>query len=324
MGWQDRDYASPRGYAYGRVGGSRGGLLGGRSIVTVLIGINAVVYVLGAMSPAVDRWLTGYETISPMGVLTLHFGVAELRAVSVLHGQVWRLITAQYLHAGTWHLLFNMIALHFLGRPLERMWSPRKFFTIYTVSGLAGNVFYTVLGATEVIHPVTAAIGASGCIYGLLGIVAVLFPTATVYVYMLFPIRIRTAAMIFGGIAFFTVLQRGENYGGEACHLAGLVFGVWWAVKGDRWWALQGRDLWARYRPGSGRRAVGRGSVASPGGFVASVTQHRADAATIDRILRKVHDGGIHTLTDAEKCALRDATDRERRRNAGADRVDRL
>ena len=40
-----------------------------------------------------------------------------------------------------------------------------------------------------------------------------------------------------GVIAFMAVVERDWNYGGQACHLAGLAFGVWWAVHGDEWGA---------------------------------------------------------------------------------------
>jgi hypothetical protein len=42
------------------------------------------------------------------------------------------------------------------------------------------------------------------------------------------------------------VIERGANYGGEACHLAGLAFGVWWALHGDEWWS---NSDWAWKRP---------------------------------------------------------------------------
>jgi len=184
--------------------------------------INVALHVLPIFIRGLDRIIFNHGALQPQ---------------AVFQGQIWRLITAQYLHASHMHLLLNMLALHFLGRPLARLWTTRKFFWIYTACGLCGNLFYVVLGWRGVIHPAGTAVGASGCIYGLLGIVAVLFPHAVVYIYLLFPIRIRTAAMIFGGIAFLRVVERGQNYGGEACHLAGLVFGVWWAMKGERWWA---------------------------------------------------------------------------------------
>ena len=300
MGWQDRDYA--RDETVGRPGRRvfQPPLLGGRSIVTILIVINVAVYVLGNLGPSIEKTIYG-------------FGAMETRAV--MHGQIWRLFTAQYLHGGVFHLLINMLVLHFLGRPLERLWSPKRFLTIYTLCGLAGYVFYTILGNSGVIHPETPAVGASGCIFGLLGIAAVLFPTATVYVYFLFPIKIRTAAYIFGAIALYSIIIRGSNYGGEACHLAGLGFGVWWAMKGEAWWAMRQVRM-------PRRRSASKG--ARPVGFKARVAERREDAETIDRILRKVYDGGIHSLSDREKKSLQEATERQQRRDKEAGRVDRL
>jgi membrane associated rhomboid family serine protease len=322
MSWQERDYASQpaRGYApgggtarYGAGPGWRGAgpswCIGG-SIVTTLIVINVAVFLLEAISPALKEIISGVYGMAFGGVVGKP-GLFEMRSDLVARGQIWRLITAQYLHAGTWHILFNMIALHFLGRPLEQMWSVRRFFGIYTACGVIGNIFYTFVVTSSV-----PAVGASGSIYGLLGIVAVMFPHATVYIYFLFPLKIRTAAIILGVIAFLTIQSRGGNYGGEACHLAGLVFGVWWAMRGDAWWSS---TQWRFLPRGSGRARRGPTKT-----YQERVGRRRADQETIDRILRKVYDGGIHSLTEAEKRTLQDATERQRRRDAEMGRVDRV
>lgn len=322
MGWQDRDYA--RGVAPARPGWTQrpysGG--GGRSIVTTLIVINVVLYVLGSLFPTFGELLSGGQRRTPFGI-EIKPGIAEMRADLVMRGQLWRLITAQYLHASIGHIFMNMLVLHFLGRSLEQMWSARKFVAIYTMCGIAGNVFFTILAARGVIPTWMPAVGASGCIYGLLGIAAVLFPHATVYIYFLFPMKIRTVAYIFGGIALFSIIQRGANYGGEACHLAGLGFGVWWAMKGDGWWISRGQYTFSRFTQrfrSSGKRAPTR----SAGGFAAKMAERRDDADTIDRILKKVYEGGIHSLSESEKRALRDATERQQQRERDAGRIDRL
>jgi membrane associated rhomboid family serine protease len=300
MSWYDRDYAQAGPAPWGRARPVRGSRLWGGSIVSTLIAINVVVYVLGAFSPTLAEYLYG-------------FGMMQSEAV--MNGQVWRLITAQYLHGGTGHLLLNMIGLHFLGRPLEQMWSARKFFVIYSVCGLIGNVFYTILGSRGVLDPRMPAVGASGSIYGLLGIVAVMFPHATVFLMFMFPMKIRTAALVFGGIAFLTVLERGPNYSGEACHLAGLLFGAWWAWKGDGWWQ---RTEWRVPKRGVRARPI-KGTS-----FAEQTSQRRDDAELIDRILRKVYEGGIHSLNESEKRALQEATERQRQREQEFDRADRM
>jgi membrane associated rhomboid family serine protease len=316
MGWQDRDYASPargQGPRYRTLGTDGFGVFGaagGRSIVTTLIIINVAVHFLASIAPNLGIWIYDY-------------GAMQGRAV--LHGQVWRLITAQYLHDNhsLMHLLFNMIGLHFLGRPLESMWSPRKFVAVYTLCGVCGNLFFTLLGVTGAISLNVPAVGASGCILGLLGVVAVLFPHARILLFFIIPMKIRTAAFLFAGIAYWTILQRGANYGGEACHLAGLGFGVWWAMKGDAWWSRSGRYWWSRITSRSSAAAQPK-RKSQRGGFQARVEQRRVDSETIDRILKKVYDGGIHSLTEGEKQALQDATERKRQLEQEAGRVDRL
>jgi len=212
--------------------GSAPGARSRLSIVTALIWINVAIFAIVYINKDTYQRLCG---------------LGAMQSLAVAQGQLWRLFTAQYLHASPLHLLVNMVALHFLGRPLEERWSARKFFVIYTLCGLCGNMFYAILGTRGVIHPLQPAVGASGCIYGLLGIVAVLFPKAELYIYFLFPIRIRTAAILLGVISFLTVIERGGNYGGEACHLAGLAFGVWWALHGDEWWSATEWSLpWQR------------------------------------------------------------------------------
>ena len=313
MGWQDRDYArnEPRGHARrpsgSWIGGSRP-----RSIVTTLIVVNVVVFVLQVMTTAPGHSPV-YSTVGRLGAMTTDL---------VLRGEVWRLFTAQYLHANGNHILFNMIGLYFLGKALERIWSPKKFLVIYTLAGLAGNLSYLLLslgGWFGWISTKVPLVGASGCILGLLGVVAVLFPRAEVYVYFLFPVKIRTAAVVFGGLYALNIWQRGSNAGGDAAHLAGLAFGVWWAAMGDRWWAARGSRVLAGL---TGK--VGAAPKPGPGAWHRNMDQRKADAELIDKLLAKVYEGGLHSLTPAERKALTEATDRQRRQEQQAGRTDRL
>ncbi len=296
MGWQDRDYASeyhPPGRAsvvYGR------GMGRPRSVVTTLIIANVAVYVLCAMTGG-SRGGVFESPIFQFGAMT---------SEHVARGQVWRLITSDYLHWNTMHILMNMIGLHFLGRPLERIWGPRKFFGVYTVAGILGSVFYMLLTMLHVL-PLGVAAGASGCVLGLLGAAAVMFPHAEVYVYFLFPVKIRVVAVVLGGWYILNVLQGGRNAGGDACHLAGLAFGVWWVMKGELWW--------------TGRQRRGRAKPARRSDFKAGVQQRKVDAELIDRILTKVHDAGVTSLSDRERRALAEATERQRQEEHRFDRM---
>ena len=308
MSWQDREYAqSPFDSVRVRRSAGPARLIGG-SIVTTLIVINTAIFVIGALIPPVGKFLQGHQTYAPTHT-AIHHGWMELWAAAVFHGQVWRLFTAMYLHAGFEHLLMNMLTLHFLGRSLEQMWSPRKFFAVYTLAGLAGNLFFTLLAWKGVISIHVPAVGASGAIYGIIGVVAVLFPSATIYIYFLFPIKMRTAALVLGAMAFFAVVQRTHNYGGEACHLAGMVFGVWWAWRGDHWWRSTEWRL-PRFRKKL-RVAPGYQATTRPATEPREI--RRVDEAELDRVLGKVREGGIHSLSESEKEILRAATEEQQK-----------
>lgn len=329
MGWQERDYArEPVGRHGPRFGRGGGGLWGG-SIVKRLLVANIAMFLLCTLTPS-GRWIQGSDArLVPVRTPDGAVGVAlvrqpgwfEMITTQVLHGQVWRLVTSQYLHAGQFHIFANMIGLYFLGQALERVWGNKKFFVIYTVAGICGNLALMLAGIVGWIPPDVPAVGASGCILGLLGAAAVMFPHAEVYIYMLFPIKIRTAAIAFAAMYAFNVYNRGQNYGGDLCHLAGLAFGAWWAWRGERWWATRGFDAaQRRVHPPQGSWWSGMGK----GAWRRRVERRAADEEVVDRILAKVREGGIETLTDVEKRTLLEATERLRQEEARNGRVDRL
>jgi len=98
-------------------------------------------------------------------------GLLEHASVSrptVADGEVWRIVTAGFFHAGFFHLFFNMFALYILGGMLEPAIGRFRFGLIYFVSLLAGS-----FGAL-VAEPTAPTVGASGAIFGLMGAAVVI------------------------------------------------------------------------------------------------------------------------------------------------------
>lgn len=118
----------------------------------VLIGINLLVF-LGEM-------LSGASTTGGTGGLNDDGG---LFGPAVAAGDWWRIVTAGFLHAGLFHLFFNMFALYILGGLLEPAIGKLRFGLIYAVSILGGS-----FGAL-VASPDALTVGASGGIFGLMG-----------------------------------------------------------------------------------------------------------------------------------------------------------
>ncbi|MFI5362543.1 MAG: rhomboid family intramembrane serine protease [Elusimicrobiota bacterium] len=127
--------------------------MNGRSCTTALVWINVSALALMA--------LTGVSPFSPTSADLLKWG-GSIGPLS-LGPQPWRLLVANYLHAGIIHLGFNMWCLWNLGWLAEKLFAPRTYLFIYTASGLAGSL------ASAWWHPMAVGVGASGAIFGLAG-----------------------------------------------------------------------------------------------------------------------------------------------------------
>ena len=87
-------------------------------------------------------------------------------------GQYWRLLTSCFLHFGIGHLINNMIALVAVGSILEKWLGHVRYFIFYMISGLSGSILTYCVELLRGEKNISA--GASGAIFGLIGIYAVL------------------------------------------------------------------------------------------------------------------------------------------------------
>jgi len=131
----------------------------------------------------------------------------------------WTFITSIFLHANFEHLFFNMFALFIFGIYLEGRVKPSHFILIFFLAGIVGNLGYMITAPTET----TPAVGASGAIYGVMGALAVIAPSAVVY-FGFMPVPIAVAAVIWWLTEFLGLFVPGTIAHGA--HLAGLFIGV--------------------------------------------------------------------------------------------------
>ena len=175
-----------------------------------LIGANVAVFLGQLLFPSLTLWLG----LMPAAVLG--------------QGRVWQLATYMFLHAGLFHILFNMLALWMFGTELEHIWGTRYFLKFYLVTGIGAAVL--TVGFSLLPFGFAAAlryaivIGASGAIYGLLLAYALYFPDRPIYMYFIFPIPAKYFVLIMGAIAFYSSI--GDAGGvANATHLGGLLVG---------------------------------------------------------------------------------------------------
>jgi membrane associated rhomboid family serine protease len=169
------------------------------------------------------------------------FRVLMLTPSAVIHGALWQLVTYMFLHAGFWHILFNMFGLWMFGGELERTWGSRRFLQYYFLTGIGAGVTVVLLSWASSIPTV----GASGAVYGILLAYGVLFPNRIILVPIFFfffiPVPAKYLVMILGGIAFLSALSGPGDMISHTGHLGGMVFGLAY---------LRGRPYWFELRNG--------------------------------------------------------------------------
>ncbi|HET9497395.1 MAG TPA: rhomboid family intramembrane serine protease [Candidatus Limnocylindria bacterium] len=137
---------------------SRGAYATYTPIVTwTLIGANVGVFAIDAILGG----MAGLGLMSGGGPL-LEFGYVSADAVAA--GEWWRILTSAFLHLGILHLALNMWALYLFGPLLEQLYGRVEYLAIYLLCAAGGSVL------TILVAPDQAAVGASGAIFGLLGL----------------------------------------------------------------------------------------------------------------------------------------------------------
>jgi len=142
----------------------------------------------------------------------------------VLNGMLWQLVTYMFLHAGVWHLVFNMLALWMFGAELERDWGTRLFLKYYFLCGIAAGLCVVLVSLVRPSEAHIPTLGASGAIYGLLLAYGVLYADRIILFMLLFPMKAKYAVMVFGAIEFIGFWTPGTGVS-HVAHLGGMLFG---------------------------------------------------------------------------------------------------
>jgi rhomboid protease GluP len=122
-----------------------------------------VTYTLIALNAAV--WLVmvglGVDAFEPSAGALLTWG-GNLGLLTS-DGQWWRLLTATFLHAGLFHLAFNLYFAWVIGRVCEQVFGPTAYALIYFGSGLIASLVSVAW------QPAVVSVGASGALFGVFG-----------------------------------------------------------------------------------------------------------------------------------------------------------
>jgi membrane associated rhomboid family serine protease len=128
----------------------------------------------------------------------------------------WTIVTNLFIHGSIWHILGNMITLYFFGSFLCRLIGVKKILLIYFGGGILGNILYLLLAPS----PFSIAIGASGAIFALAGVLVVMMPNLRVMLYFIVPLPLWVVVLVF-----FVLWSFIPGIAWQA-HLGGLVLGL--------------------------------------------------------------------------------------------------
>jgi len=141
--------------------------LGGSRITNQLILVNILVFIITLVLLTIygEQFVLNNLALTPFLILS--------------GKNLWTFLTSMFVHATFFHIFANMFSLFFIGNFLEKIIGKKRFFWVYIISGLVGGVFFVLSGF--LFNNNSPGVGASGAIFGLLGVLAVLVPFSKIY-----------------------------------------------------------------------------------------------------------------------------------------------
>lgn len=221
--------------------------------------------------------------------------------------QPWSFLTYAFLHAGFWHLFWNMYLLYWFGLYVLNLFTPKRFLTIYLLGAISGGFFYVLaFNLFPVFNDVNSNLmGASAAVLAIVIFIATYTPNAMVRIFT-FRIKLWQIGLTMVLLDLFQLPSSG-NAGGLIAHMGGAAFGYFYASQ-----LKKGNDIgiWFENLMDSilnlfkskkhqhfrkvhrTKQSVRKKTKPSP------TNEHQIK---IDRILDKIGKSGYDSLTKAEK-----------------------
>ena len=125
-------------------------------VISILLAINIMMF-------GFEVWLSMRGIISIIDPLTLHMGMKF---------RIHQLITHQFLHSGVSHLFGNMLILLMVGPSIEKRYGTKKTILGYLLFGIIAALIQMLVN-----NPNENTAGASGAVFGVLAIFAIIDPS---------------------------------------------------------------------------------------------------------------------------------------------------
>ncbi len=318
MGFENRDYARTDDRSYSAPG-SRMSIIGWIIVVNVAVFVVQCIWTRSVgpadIPPGTPADVSEWMLEERVSIIDEWF---SLDPRAILHGQIWRLTTYDFLHAreNIWHLVFNMYLLYLTGKRLLDVYTEREFLIFYLVAGVLSGIAY--LGWGLAMGDYRPAIGASGAVCAVMVNYAMRWPEDRWYFFYVIPVKAIWLSIITAVMDIYPLLLElggtvPRSSTAHSAHVGGLLFGYLYA---KHHWQLEPLlDRFKMQNPLKRRpqlRVVR--DLEAP-----ERAPSRRDAAQLrerlDELLAKITEQGQGSLTESERQELNEASRyfRERR-----------
>ena len=261
------------------------------SIVEKIIYINIAVFVLSLLI-TVFQGLYKNEANFIIEWFSLQDNVSELLT------KPWSILTYGFLHAGFIHILFNLIALYFIGNLFVQYFTQKQLLNFYLLGTFFGGLFYLF---SQNYFPLfegknSNLVGASAGVSAIFVGIATYIPNYQLKFPLIGYLKLWHITAFWVGLDILGLI--GPNAGGHFAHLGGSVFGFLYVYKASNKEITLFSDFLSFFK--SKKKPLK--TVYKSGNRKQSTTDFRhLEQKQVDAILDKISKSGYDTLTKEEK-----------------------
>ncbi len=207
----------------------------------------------------------------------------------------WTVLTYMFLHAGLWHIAFNMLALYFFGPAVEARLRGKHFVGLYLSSGVMGALLSIPF------TPHAAIVGASGAVFGVMLAFARYWPRQRIYIWAILPIEARWMVVLMTAFSLWAGFGGAQSGVAHFAHLGGFLGGFVYLKWMD--WRSPARRFKQKAQvvpppPRDPDQALERWKR------IRREDIHPVNRDEVDRLLAKIDEQGVKSLTPDERALL--------------------
>jgi membrane associated rhomboid family serine protease len=260
------------------------------SRINLLIGINVFIYLIVNVASVLGRFLFQTDIID---LFSKEYLLLPSFLPKLLN-HFWTPLTYMFMHAGVFHILFNMLWLYWLGQIFEEYLGNKRTIGLYILGGLTGALFfvaaYNIFPFFSTAVTDSTVVGASASVMAIVVATATLLPDYSLSLMFIGPVKLKWIAIFYVVIDFLGIA--GPNAGGEFAHLGGALFGFIYIrqlQRGHDWIGA----ITGIFRSRSKMKVAAKNSDKNQSG--------KPRQEEIDRILDKISQTGYDSLNKQEK-----------------------